>query len=659
MKSLLKTFVLSSLLLLTGINFVLSGRETIFDKKINIEKEIIYNIPKAPYLCDSISSLDKKLVSIGDGKLYCETEGNGIPIVLVSGGPGCTHQIFHPFFSRAKDFAKIIYYDQRGTGKSDSDPTKEKYTTDKAVEDLENLRKALKIDKWIVLGHSYGGILAQMYAIKYPQNLYGLILVTAEPAPDLSHTREYDFMSEKEIKVCNKLSDEYGQGKITLEQLVYNSFLNGDWKRQYYYKPTKDEIARIALYEWKPAEGFAEAINSNLEDINLEGKFKNFKVPLLIMESKWDLTWPEDKPEKFSKNHPNAEMVMFEKSGHNPFMDEEEKFFTELKNFVKKISSSVVIFLNGTSSAGKTALTAEIQKLGQYEKVNVDEDFEEPFMQAAINYIKEKTGVEATFDNLPEVAEQLTKEGRLTKRDDKAIESLAKPIFINMLKKIKDYATAGKDIIVDMLVENERNFRDFYESLHALNVAFILTYCPFTKLAERVRQRISEKDPRTFTQVFVQFSRLYKAAQPVDTPILGTLTAEEVKQNCKLAEKDEPWIFEEMELGSFDELTPTVLKNLSLDKNESIQITPRFKYDLIVNTGINTPQQCAQQIKNFIESETEFTAFKENYEKLQARSCWRKAKSWWIKTKNWIQAKFVQRKTFVQIRKNKFRLLRG
>jgi chloramphenicol 3-O-phosphotransferase len=322
-------------------------------------------------------------------------------------------------------------------------------------------------------------------------------------------------------------------------------------------------------------------------------------------------------------------------------------------------AQGTIIFLNGTSSAGKTALTAEIQKLGQYEKVNIDEDFGEPYMQAAINYIKEKTGVEATMDNLNEVAEQLTKEGRLTKIDDKAIEALGKSIFINMLKKIKDDTAAGKDIIVDMLVENEKDFRDFYEPLHDLNVAFILTYCPFPKLAERVRQRISEKDPRTFTQVFEQFSRLYKAAQPGDTPILGTLTAEEVKQNCVLAKQDKPGLVEEMELSSFDELAPTVLKNLSLDKNESIQITPRFKYDLIVNTGINTPQQCAQQIKNFIESETEFKAFKENNEKLQARSCWSKTKSWYRKTKNWFQAKFVQRKTFDQIRKNKFRLLRG
>jgi|SaaInlStandDraft_4_1057021.scaffolds.fasta_scaffold12265_2 chloramphenicol 3-O-phosphotransferase len=312
-----------------------------------------------------------------------------------------------------------------------------------------------------------------------------------------------------------------------------------------------------------------------------------------------------------------------------------------------------VIFLNGTSSSGKTALTAALQNIfeKQWEKVNVDEDYSEPFMQAAINYIKEKTGVEVTTDNLNEVAEQLTKEGKLTKKDDEAIYALEKQIYMKMLQKVKDYATEGKLVIFDMLVENERNLRNCYEPLRGLNVAFILAYCPFTELAQRVKKRTSEKDPRTFTQVFVQFSHLYKAAQPGNTPILGTLTAEEVKQNCELAKQDEPWIFEEMELSSFDELTPTVLKNLSLDINKSIQVTPRLKYDLVVDTGIHSPQECALQIKQFLESHSPFTAFQENYEQLPQIK-------WWQKFKNWFKEKRGNRNVAWRNRFKKKLLLR-
>ena len=88
-----------------------------------------------------------------------------MPVVLLNGGPGATHHYFHPWFSRAKDFARVIYYDQRGCGLSDYNPGAG-YSVFQAVEDLEQLRRALEIDQWVVAGHSYGGYLAQQYAVQ-------------------------------------------------------------------------------------------------------------------------------------------------------------------------------------------------------------------------------------------------------------------------------------------------------------------------------------------------------------------------------------------------------------------------------------------------------------------------------------------------------------
>jgi len=101
-------------------------------------------------------------------------EGQGIPLLLINGGPGGTHHVFHPYFSQAKNFAHMIYYDQRGTGKSSTDETGATYTIRQAVEDIENLRKALKIEKWAVLGWSYGGLLAQCYALTVSGTYSGL-----------------------------------------------------------------------------------------------------------------------------------------------------------------------------------------------------------------------------------------------------------------------------------------------------------------------------------------------------------------------------------------------------------------------------------------------------------------------------------------------------
>ena len=311
-------------------------RETVLDRKIHIEKELILVIPEVSRLCDGMD-IRKLHVNIGDCKLYCEQEGKGIAIVLLHGGPGATHHYFHPHFSQAKDFARIIYYDQRGCGISEYKKGKG-YSIDQAVDDLDNLRKALKIKKWIVLGSSYGGTLAQCYVMKYPERVLGLVLVgsaTYGLPVTLGRTRQYDFMSQEEKM---KIREIYRNRSLSLEQSVFNARLNGDWKRRSFYRPSKEQLARMALYEWKHDGHFRTQILGTLNSLDLKGSFNKCPLPILIMEGKWDLTWSADKPKKLHACFPGSKLVVFERSSHLPFADEPEKFFAVLKDFVDGLS---------------------------------------------------------------------------------------------------------------------------------------------------------------------------------------------------------------------------------------------------------------------------------------------------------------------------------
>jgi len=314
-----------------------SKRENILDRIIHIEEEVILEIPEVPPLCDSFGG-EKKKVDIGECKLFVEIEGKGTPVVLLHGGPGSTHHKFHYNFSKAAEFARIIYYDQRGCGFSDYEQG-EGYTVDQAAGDLDKLRKALKIDKWVVLGHSYGGLLGQYYMTKYPESVAGLILVGSAPAmhPHPKGTRQGMFISEEERKKIMQLRIMYFGKKLTMKQLLYNSFLNGDWKRQHFYKPTREEITRAAHYGWIHDEGFNDIMSKSSRAVNLKGAFEQCPIPTLIMEGKWDLTWLTGKPEILHQNHPGSKLVMFELSGHSPFDDEPEKFFGILKDFIQNL----------------------------------------------------------------------------------------------------------------------------------------------------------------------------------------------------------------------------------------------------------------------------------------------------------------------------------
>ncbi|MBF0207736.1 MAG: alpha/beta hydrolase [Oligoflexia bacterium] len=228
-------------------------------------------------------------------QIYYEEEGNsrGIPIVLINGGPGGTHHVFHPYFSKIKEYAHVIYYDQRGTGKSAIDPTGRTYTIKQAIEDLESLRKKLNIDRWVVLGWSYGGFLGQCYALTYPEKIMGLLLVASADGlknVSIKGGRGKFFISDMEKAEIHRIYDLNEKGELNELQFLYNKDLAGDWKRQHYYRPTDDEFVRTARYEWSPAPGFRDLISMDQDEISLNGKFDNFEIPTLIIEGKWDLT---------------------------------------------------------------------------------------------------------------------------------------------------------------------------------------------------------------------------------------------------------------------------------------------------------------------------------------------------------------------------------
>ena len=117
-----------------------------------------------------------KFVVVNGAKLWCESEGKGEALLLSAGGPGASHSYFHPYFSALADSFRLIYFDAFGRGKSDRAQSPKEYTFDRDVKDIEGLRTVMGLGRIILLGHSYGGMVAQAYALKYPSSIRKLIL---------------------------------------------------------------------------------------------------------------------------------------------------------------------------------------------------------------------------------------------------------------------------------------------------------------------------------------------------------------------------------------------------------------------------------------------------------------------------------------------------
>ena len=337
------------LITLAGLPGCREKRETIFDRVVSIPKEFVLDVPYLPPLCDELSGLKKGFVDIPGGKLYYEEEGYGIPLILLNPGPGGSHQNFHPYFSRLNDIARVIYYDTRGVGKSTKDETGATYTIQQSIEDLEFLRRTLGIDKWVVCGWSFGGFLAQCYALTYPERLIGLVLIASghgDTNVKLKPGRERMFISQAELDALQKIDKAFNEGKLNQVQTGYNKDLAGYWKFQGHYKPTREESIREA-YIGPDQMLFKHLICRQMWQINLDNKFDDFEVPTLLAEAKWDLTWDTDKAEFMRKAHPNAQFELFEKSGHAIFADEPDKFFAIVRKFLEKTVHTKIVYKPG------------------------------------------------------------------------------------------------------------------------------------------------------------------------------------------------------------------------------------------------------------------------------------------------------------------------
>jgi proline iminopeptidase len=321
-------------------------RESIFDRVVTIEETLFTEIPETPRWEEQLD-LTVRRVDVGDAELYVEEEGSGMPLVLINGGPGGTHHYFHPWFGRAREYARVIYYDQRGTGLSDYEPGPDGYSVEQAVDDLEALRAALGVDKWVLVGFSYGGFLAQYYTTTYPQHVAGLVLVGASTGmwAETGRSGQYDFISEAEIERMREIRSQLRELRERegwsyaeyMRLLVYNNHINGDWKRQNYYKPTPADFARMALYEWVHDPDFNSVMNQSEDRVDLTGAFDESPIPTLILEGKWDLTWGDVKPTILSRNHPNARMVVIERAAHSIYDENPDAFFAELETFVRDL----------------------------------------------------------------------------------------------------------------------------------------------------------------------------------------------------------------------------------------------------------------------------------------------------------------------------------
>ena len=132
-------------------------------------------------------------IPVGGASLYSRDIGGGAAVIVVHGGPDFDHSYLLPELDRLSDKYHLIYYDQRGRGKSAGGVQPEDVTLESELSDLDKVRESFQLQSTAVLGHSWGAVLAMEYAIRHPDRVSRLILLNPAPASadDWAHFRQF------------------------------------------------------------------------------------------------------------------------------------------------------------------------------------------------------------------------------------------------------------------------------------------------------------------------------------------------------------------------------------------------------------------------------------------------------------------------------------
>jgi proline iminopeptidase len=268
-------------------------------------------------------------IPVGGVELYSREVGKGTAIIVLHGGPDFDHSYLLPELDRLSDSFHLIYYDQRGRGRSADRVQPEDVTLASDIADVEKVRQYFKLDSVVLLGHSWGTVLALEYALRYPDRVSRMILMNPAPAS----TEDYKQLRKEWLE---KRADDMERRKAISASAAYKE---GDPEAvtAYYRIHFKPALARPEDFEKVIArlrssftkEGIlkARAIESRLMNetwsspgYDLLPKLKSLRIPTLVIYGDHDFI-PAATAAHITQAIPNARLVTLKDCGHFSYLE--------------------------------------------------------------------------------------------------------------------------------------------------------------------------------------------------------------------------------------------------------------------------------------------------------------------------------------------------
>jgi proline iminopeptidase len=270
-----------------------------------------------------------------------------IKVLLLNGGPGATHEYFECFesFLPQQDI-EFIYYDQLGCGLSDNPKDTTMWDLPRFVEEVEQVRKSLHLtkDNFYLLGHSWGGILAMQYALKYQDNLKGLIISNMMSSCPLYGKYAQEVLAPQfDPKVLDTIRQIEAKGDFDnpkYMQLLYPNFYAKHICRiplNQWPEPVNRSFGKLNQSLYVTMQGPSEfGIGGNLTYWDVSKQLPQIKVPTLTIGGTFDTMDPEHM-KWMSKQVQQGRFLLCTNGSHMDMYDDQKNYFPGLIKFIKEV----------------------------------------------------------------------------------------------------------------------------------------------------------------------------------------------------------------------------------------------------------------------------------------------------------------------------------
>jgi proline iminopeptidase len=265
--------------------------------------------------------------------LFVEVIGNGVPLLLMHGGPGGDHITMSPFRPLADNFT-LIFYDHRCNGRSEGAEVSS-MTWENLTADADALRQTLGFEKWAVLGHSFGGMVALEYALRYPKSLSHLLLLDTCGDTRWAQQNAPKILAKRGYRAATvKLAQRYYNGQIAPGEM---SSAIMKLARAYYHHLSPLQLVKdlsLGMRMKSRPEALIFGYGQLLQGWTVMDRLGEIKVPTLVMAGRDDFQFPPEHQAILADRLPNARLEIIERAGHNAPSERPAEVIQAVRDFM-------------------------------------------------------------------------------------------------------------------------------------------------------------------------------------------------------------------------------------------------------------------------------------------------------------------------------------